>query len=410
MDILPILASLRRHKVTALLLILQIALTCAIVCNAVFLISQRLHRMQLPSGMAEHELVQIRLGSVGDGSDAKSQTQADVAALQRIPGVQQVAVVNQLPFTEGDASNGDLKLKPGQQTSTLTVAQYFGQNVVSTMGLHLLAGRNFQPEEYVDLDTALASLNNGSAQGFPQTVIITKGLAERLWPGEEALGKTFYLGGDIPFRVIGVVADLARPNQFYNGIENSILWPMRLTFAEGGSYLIRCAPGARRAVLKAGLAKLKELDPGRVVLEKRTYDDARSAFFAHDSAMSDMLLSVIIALLLVTGLGIVGLASFWVGQRRRQIGVRRALGATRGDILRYFQIENFLIVGFGIVLGMAMAYGLSLLLMQHYALPRLPFGYLPLGALALWLLGQCAVLAPALRAAAVPPVVATRTV
>jgi len=112
----------------------------------------------------------------------------------------------------------------------------------------------------------------------------------------------------------------------------------------------------------------------------------------------------------VTALGIVGLASFWVAQRRKQIGIRRALGATRADILRYFQTENFLIVTFGIVLGMALAYGLSLLLMKHYELPRLPWFYLPIGAIALWLIGQLAVLGPALRASNVPPVVATRSV
>jgi putative ABC transport system permease protein len=115
-------------------------------------------------------------------------------------------------------------------------------------------------------------------------------------------------------------------------------------------------------------------------------------------------------MLLVTALGIAGLANFWVQQRRRSIGIRRAIGATRGDILRYFQIENFLIVSGGIVLGMALAFGLNLLLMQHYELPRLPVHYLPIGALTLWGLGQLAVLGPALRAAAVPPVVATRSV
>ena len=133
-------------------------------------------------------------------------------------------------------------------------------------------------------------------------------------------------------------------------------------------------------------------------------------FFANDRAMAGMLVGVIVALLTVTGLGIVGLASFWVGQRRRTIGVRRALGATRGDILRYFQTENFLLATFGIVLGMLLAYGISLFLMLHYELPRLPLIYFPVGALALWLLGQLAVLGPALRAANVPPVVATRSV
>jgi putative ABC transport system permease protein len=90
--------------------------------------------------------------------------------------------------------------------------------------------------------------------------------------------------------------------------------------------------------------------------------------------------------------------------------MRRALGATRGDILRYFQTENFLIVSAGVVLGAAFAYALNLFLMHRFELPHLPADYLLVGAMALWVLGQLAVLGPALRAAAVPPVVATRSV
>ncbi|MEO8808801.1 MAG: FtsX-like permease family protein, partial [Rhodanobacter sp.] len=142
----------------------------------------------------------------------------------------------------------------------------------------------------------------------------------------------------------------------------------------------------------------------------RTLTDLRHDVFKNDRAMAGMLIGVIAALLLVTALGIVGLASFWVAQRRKQIGIRRAIGATRRDILRYFQTENFLIVTGGIALGMVLAFGLNLVLMKFYELPRLPLDYLPIGALVLWGLGQLAVLGPALRAAAVPPVVATRSV
>ena len=126
--------------------------------------------------------------------------------------------------------------------------------------------------------------------------------------------------------------------------------------------------------------------------------------------MDDLPTLLLMLLLVVTALGIVGLASFWVQQRTKQIGVRRALGATRSQILRYFQTENFLLATIGIVLGMLMAYGINQLLMDRYELPRLPALYLPVGALALWLLGQIAVFGPARRAAAVPPAVATRSV
>jgi putative ABC transport system permease protein len=126
--------------------------------------------------------------------------------------------------------------------------------------------------------------------------------------------------------------------------------------------------------------------------------------------MAIILGAVIFALLAVTALGIVGMASFWVAQRTRQIGTRRALGATKFDILRYFQTENFIITTLGLIAGGVLAYGLSLWLMQQYQSPRLPWYYVPVGFVCLWLLGQLAVFGPALRASRVPPAVATRSV
>ncbi|HEY0199074.1 MAG TPA: FtsX-like permease family protein [Rhodanobacter sp.] len=409
MDILPILSTLRRHKITAWLLILQIALTCAIVCNAVFLIHQRLQQMDTPSGIAEHELLQIKFAYIGDRPDAYAQAQTDLATLRQVAGVQAVALANQLPLSGYSMSNSGIKLRPQQRQTSLEVASYYGQNLLATLGVRLIAGRDFQPDELVDLKTALPALHSNDMKNLPNTVIIDQAVAARLWPDQNALGKTVYFGNDIPMQVVGVSSPLARPDSLQTGAQNSIVFPIRLTAAEGGSYVIRTTPRDREQVLKSALAVLKRLDPNRIVLEQRTYDELRHGYFQDDRAMAGMLVGVIAALLIVTALGIAGLASFWVGQRRRTIGVRRALGATRGNILHYFQTENFLLATIGIALGMVLAYGINLFLMLHYELPRLPAIYFPVGAIALWLIGQLAVLGPALRAAAVPSVVATRS-
>lgn len=409
MDIRPILSTLCRHKITASLLILQIALTCAIVCNAVFLIDQRLQRMDIPSGIAEHDLVQIKFAYIGDQPDAYAQAQTDLATLRQLAGVQAVALANQLPLSGYDMSTSGLKLRPQQPHNSLEAASYFGQNLLPTLGVRLISGRNFQPEELLDMKSVLPALHTGDLKNLPHSVIVAKAVAARLWPGQNALGKTIYVGDDIPLQVVGVSAPLARPDNLPMGAQYSVVFPIRLTAAEGGSYVIRTAAGERERVLKSALAALKRLDPNRIVLEQRSYDELRHGYFQNDRAMAGILVGVIAALLVVTGLGIAGLASFWVGQRRRTIGVRRALGATRADILHYFQTENFLLATIGIVLGMGLAYAISLLLMRHYELPRLPLSYLPMGAITLWLIGQLAVLGPALRAAAVPPIVATRT-
>jgi putative ABC transport system permease protein len=113
-------------------------------------------------------------------------------------------------------------------------------------------------------------------------------------------------------------------------------------------------------------------------------------------------------LLCVTAAGFVGLTCFWVGQRHRQIGVRRALGARKIDILHYFQIENLLIAGVGVVLGVVLAVGLNMWLMTHYEMTRIPLLYVVTGVLAMLAIGQGAVFVPARRASNVPPVEATR--
>jgi putative ABC transport system permease protein len=407
MDILPILSTLRRHKITALLLVLEIALTCAIVCNAIFLIGQRLQRTHMVSGVAEHELMQIQVANIGKQADAKARAQEDLGLLRQVPGVTAVALVNEVPFTNS-SWNSSIRLDPKQKLPTLNATLYYGENAVKTLGARLVAGRDFAADEYLEFRDVQ---NDEKQQDKLASVIITRGLAERLWPGQSALGKAIYLG-DNSVRVVGVVDALIRPSLF-NGdatAQWSMVLPLRMDANNGNRYVLRSAPGDRTRVLEAAATALRKADPHRIILDKKTLDDIRADFFRNDRAMAAILVGVIIALLTVTALGIVGLASFWVAQRRRTIGVRRALGATRRNILNYFQTENFVLATLGIVLGMVLAYGINLLLMKHYELPRLPWSYLPIGALALWALGQLAVLGPALRASKVPPVVATRSV
>ena len=173
------------------------------------------------------------------------------------------------------------------------------------------------------------------------------------------------------------------------------------------NYVVRSAPADRDRVLRDGVRKTEALLPNAVVKGK-TFTEIRDKYFADSRSMVWMLVLVCVVMLAVTAFGIVGLTSFWVGQRRRQIGIRRAVGATRAHILQYFQTENFLLSTAGVAIGMLLAFGINLYLMQHYQMLRMPWYYLPASAIALWLLGQLAVLGPALRASNVPPVVATR--
>lgn len=407
MDIAPILAALKRQKTAAALIAIEIALCCAIICNALFLIAHRLERSQIVSGVAESELIRIRTAGLGrdNPADAGAQAREAVAALAALPGVKSATLVNQVPF--GNSSwNTSLRLGPDDRSSIVNVGSYYGdEQLLETFGLKLIAGRDFEPEEYVDFLDLLVT----DAQE-PSVVIITKALAKKLYGDADPLGRELYAGGS-PSRVIGVVEQLVRPrfDGEFSFAEASMIQPIRVSLGYG-MYVLRADPANREAVIEAAKAKLREISPNRIVLDATSLEDLRSEFFKQDRVMAGLLITVVVSLLIVTALGIVGLASFWVQRRRRQIGIRRALGATRRQILMYFQTENFLIVTAGIVLGMGAAYAISAWLMKHYELPPLPLWYLPVGALALWLLGQLSVLAPALRAASVPPATATRSV
>ena len=410
MDIRPILSTLLRHKTAAALIVVEIALSCAIICNALFLIGNRIERIQLVSGLADNELVRVQITGIGEDENADALTRTDLAALRALPGVTAATVTNQVPFTNS-SWNTSVNLAPGQDRPTANLTMYMGdESLLQTFGLTLAAGRNFNPDEILEW----AVVDAPGAEFAPSAAIITRKVAEKLFPGQDAVGKSFYLGDDDATRVVGVVEHLVRPSDQGGAAEKefAMILPVRVPYNLGGNYLLRTDPARRDEVIAAAGKTLQALGPNRIVLEKstKTVQALRDEYYQADRAMVWLLVAVCIALLVVTALGIVGLASFWVQQRTKQIGVRRALGATRGQILRYFQTENFILATLGIVAGMLLAFGINQLLMERYELPRLPLSYLPAGALALWLLGQLAVFWPARRAAAVPPAVATRSV
>lgn len=413
MEFRPILSTLMRHKTAAALIVLEIAMTCAIICNALFMIGDRIRQVREVSGIAENELVRVQITSIGSNDNAAALTRTDLASLRGIPGVKAATVTNQVPFVNSSWNSG-VSLKPDQERPTLNATNYMAEDqFVDTLGLRLIAGRNFTPDEYLEWDAV------EKAEGpvrYP-AVIITRRMAEKLFPdepAEKALGKAIYVWGSEPTRIVGVLDHLVRPSMQGgpDAHEYSMVLPVRPHYDVGGNYLLRTEPGRRDEVLKAAVAALRANGPNRIILDDntKTMEELRSEFYQAARTMAWLLAAVCIGLLFITALGIVGLASFWVQQRTKQIGVRRALGATRGQILRYFQTENFLLATLGILLGMLGAYGLNQLLMSHYELERLPWSYLPIGAVALWLLGQIAVFGPARRAAAVPPAVATRSV
>ena len=405
MDLRPILSTLLRHKTAAALIVLEIALSCTIICNAMFLISDRIGRINRDSGLAEDQLVRIQVSSLDSETDATARMKADIAALRAIPGVKSASSINQIPYG-GSSWNSGVRLTKDQQNSDFNASTFLGdEQMLEAYGLRVTAGRDFAKDEYLEWE---AMNQPGSSLSFP-AAIVTRAFADKLWPGKNPLGKTFLVWGEEPTRVVGIVDHVLRPNDTGDTGEGgySVFLPVRMSV---GLYVLRTDPQRRNEVLKAAVDTLNRIDRNRVINNQELLTDMRQDYYGRDRSVVWLLTIVCIALLTITAFGIGGLVSFWVQQRTKQIGVRRALGATRGQILRYFQVENFVLVSAGIALGMLGAFALNQLLMAHYELPRLPASFLPIGAITLWALGQLAVLGPARRGAAVPPAVATRSI
>ena len=403
MEIRPILSALMRSKVAMILIGLQVALTLAIVCNALFIISERLAHMARPSGMNEDDTFWFGSIGFGKGYNAKVVQQSDLAILRQLPGVADAAPTNSVPMSDGGWSTG-LSLQARQKTSTAETTIYLvDDHAISTFGTHLVAGRNFKAEEIESVDFGDRLL--------PKVAIVSKALADKLYPDQDPIGKQVFFDQDPPTTtIIGVVDRLQEPWVSSKDVENATFVPAFMPYGNSTRYLVRTEPGRRDEVMKQVEQKMTEANPSRIIGKVRPITEVRSDAYAEDRAMAIILSVVIFCLLTITALGIVGMASFWVAQRTKQIGTRRALGATRFDILRYFQTENFIITTLGLIGGGILAYAFSLYLMKEYEAPRLPWYYVPVGFICLWILGQLAVLGPALRASRVPPAVATRSV
>jgi len=411
MEIRPILATLVRQRTGPALVALQVAISLAVLANALFIVQQRIAVSQRPSGISEEQNVGYLVVSPlqrRSHEEALVEQRRDKAAIAAIPGVVSVAWGNQMPMS-GSGGSASIRTIPGQpketaQPDVFTVQEGF----IPTMGLKLVEGRDFNDADFVEYDP----LTMEGEQGFPHSVIVTKALAQAAFPDAvSAVGKTIYFGmGEERYaRIVGVVETLqthfAQPGA---AGELSVILPRRMSVRYSG-YVIRAAPGRIEGVLALAAEALRKLGPGPVITFTRTASEDRRNRYRNERALAWMLIAISALLLLVTASGIVGMTALRVAQRRKQIGVRRALGARWRDILRYFIVENVIITTGGIVAGLLLALALNRLLMAQVGIARLPIEYLAFGAAALWALGIAAVYGPASRAASISPAIATRT-
>jgi len=400
LEIKPIFHALCRSKVGAILLLIQIAITTAIVSNAAFIIQDRVSYLSQETGYPEQDIFVFNVMMFGKDVSPSQQYELDEAMLRQIPGVVDAAYSSNTPLS-GSGSSSDFSLKPAPEESKSARSSYMfiDEHGINTYGVKLIAGRNYTEDEVIVTD---------NYDELSKVTVVTKTLLDELFPDGNGLGQTVYFG-DIPMKVIGVIDLMKGPWLKDSRPDNVALLPF-IKPGTNARFVVRTEPGQRQSVMnRVEEAMLKNYNK-RVISRIRGLDDDKESYMAEDTLMMRMLIVLITILVLVTALGIFGLTLFNISKRTKQIGTRRALGARKSAIISYFLVENAMICIVGLVIGVIAAVYLGQVLMQHFSIAQLDISYVLATALAVFVMSLLAVLAPAKRAANISPSIATRTI
>ena len=398
----PMMSSLKRNKTGAILVALQIAVTLAIVINSLFIIVQRVEKMNRDPGMDVDNVIITYVRGFGDNFNTIDSIRNDIDLIRSIPGVVTATVSNHVPLS-GSGSGTGLRTVAEEAVEPVSTARYrWSDQGLDALGIELARGRNFYPEEILWYEL-------GSNHPAPASILVTQELADELFPGEDALGKTVYWGSLEPSAIVGIIGHMHGSWVNWDKLGNVVIQPGKPAYSMN-KYITRVEPGMRDELMPVIEERLAQSNRSRVILSNRSLEEMAARSYRRDRGMAIILSIVITMLIGLTALVIVGLSSFHVAQRTKQIGTRRALGAKRLDIVKQFLFENWIITTAGAVLGLLLTIVVAYWLEVSFELPRLDWRYLPAGIAVLWALSSLAVVAPARRAASVPPAVATRSV
>lgn len=400
-DLRPILIALARSRTGALLVALQIAIALALVVNAVYIAGQRIEKIRRPTGIDVQNTFLISTAGFTAHFRLLPTIESDLRYLRNIPDVLAATTINAIPLYENRGI--PVVARPGEHIIPLVSGSFdIDEQGLKALGVKLIAGRDFRPEE----------IASPQSYGTPAEVIITHHLAEKLFPGVSAVGRSLYMANSTPARIIGVLDRMFSSSLNASWVNDVTLEPRRPNGASSESYyyLVRTEPGQRDRVMRIAEEHLSASNPDRVIDWVQPLAHFERLSYAFDTLVAWFMSFLTCILICIAALGVFGLATFNVTARFKQIGTRRAVGARRGDILRYFLVENALITAVGITAGCVLALVVGYWLSIANQLPRLDLYYLLGGVVVLFVVGQLAALHPAYRAAAVPPSVATRTV
>jgi putative ABC transport system permease protein len=413
MEIRALLSSMWRSRTGPLLVAAQVALTLAVVVNVAYIVQQRMENSNRDTGIDIPNVFWVLVSAQDTDYNFAAAVQEDLAYLNALPGVIAASTSNGAPQTWymmglpfGTSQEQVLK-----QPSAVPGRVFFAtEKYFDALGLKFTAGKPFDasmvspPRE--DMSAALAN--------WPAQVVVTQAMADKLYPQGGALGKTIWVGlVNRPSTIVGIVARMqgAPGSGKFADMQYQIVFTPMIPAGPGSFYLVRTQPGQRDAIMARVEKEIAGLQPGNRFVARIQALEKTAAQTRSGMRYSVIILSIVgVLVLAVTVIGIAGLAAFNVTTRTKQLGTRRAIGATKFHVLRYFIVENWIITTTGALAGCALALAAGMRLSAMFQMSRLPLYYLVGGVVGLWVLGLLAVLVPARRAASISPATATRMV
>jgi len=406
----PVAGASARHsflgRTRSVLAVAEIALALILLAGAGLLIKSFWRLVNIDSGFRPESIITTSVTFPASFTQKDVQrVQSFQEVLQRIsviPGVAAASSIDNLPF--GKTARAGFKLELEKETAAHLANQdkvfsFFyaaSPDYFKTMGVPLIAGRVF---------------NDGDRAGAPEVVIINKAMANLFWPGESPIGKRFSIGNSGPApkwaEIVGVVGDTKHANlqdapeaEYYTSI---------LQGSPFSVFLVVRTSGEPSATIRAIREIVTRTDSTLPLSNFVSMNDRISESVA-EPRFRTLLLGIFAGLaLILAAAGIYGVMSYSVAQRTREIGIRVALGARRGDILSLVLGHSLKLTLVGIAIGLAASWGLTRLL-ASVLYDVTPHDFWTLASVSILLAGVAlfASYIPARRAMRVDPLVALR--
>ena len=387
-------SSRRAH---AALVVAEVALSIVLLAGALLMVQSFIRVQRAEFGFDTEQVLSGRLilpqHRYGDAARHEAFSRELLERLRAIPGVEAAGLTYFLPLSGWSAGIGfDIEGRPAAAAGERPSAEYHvaSEDYFRALGVRLIEGRTF-----TERDTASA----------PPVVVVNEALAARYWPGENPVGRRVLLNS--PHEIVGVVGDLRT-----QGLEQPVEPAMFFS-------LWQQTPSVLGIALRTGLdpaslapqmrAAVWAIDSEQPVTFVMPLEELASESLAFRRAGTTLAAGFGLLALVLAAIGLFGVLSYSVSRRTREIGVRVALGATRGEVATLVMREGLIMTAIGTVIGLAAALALtqslSSLLFEVEASDPVTYAAVAGVLLAVALL---ATVIPALRATGVDPLVALR--